>query len=159
MAAVPAEALKVRHLSRSWTTGRVLRGTLPTGKTESHLGAGRFEGLVDAGLSANIGETSAWAGVARRFRTKAFDTPGRDINEFYAGLKRSMGEKTELRFDYLRAQSPWRGERNDNSISAAVSRGLRSNATLVLSANRINDIYGKRTEANVTLSYPFKKLA
>ncbi|MEP7350083.1 MAG: hypothetical protein ABI668_09055 [Sphingorhabdus sp.] len=145
-------------ITRKVSLDLLARATLPTGKTSNYLGAGRFEAMLDAGLSTNVAKADIWAGVARRFRTKGFDTPGRDINEFYAGISRTINKKTDIRFDYLLAQSPYRGERAEQTISAGVSRTLKSDARLALSASKISDIYGKRTQATVSVSYPFKNL-
>ncbi|RYE70511.1 MAG: hypothetical protein EOP17_00450 [Rhizobiaceae bacterium] len=134
------------------------RATLPTGERGIQRARGRYEVLVDAGVSTRIAKTDVWAGTARRFRTTGFYTPGRDIGEFYAGAQRSVGKRTTVRADLLFAQSPWSGEPREYSIAGSLSRELNSGLSLDLSLQAYRDVYGKGFQGGLTLRMPMRSL-
>lgn len=143
-------------LAKSVNVDLLVRATLPTGKKENYLGAGRYELLADVGLSTKMEKATIWAGVARRFRTEGYDEPGRDINELYAGIHYDLDARHALRFDYLRAQSPYAGEKNDRYLSASFIRNLASGASVQMSARQNRDIYGRDRLVMISYSLPLR---
>jgi hypothetical protein len=151
-------AEKSLPLAKGVSLNLLARFTLPTGRKSNYLGRGRFEAMLDAGLSRDIGKNSVWIGAARRFRSNGYQTTGRDITEIYAGASRPVGKSTTVRVDFLRAQSPYRLEKMEQSMTLGVSRALKSGATLEFSAQRYRDTYGKGSQGNVTLRWPLSRL-
>lgn len=134
------------------------RATLPTGTRGVQRARGRYEMLIDAGISTRVAKADVWAGTGRRFRTQGFYTTGRDIAEFYAGAERPVGRDTKVRADLLLAQSPWRGEPREYSIAGTVSREMRSGAIVDLTVQAYRDVYGKGFQAGLTMRMPMRSL-
>lgn len=134
------------------------RATLPTGKTSAYLGRGRFELMLDAGLSTHIGKATIWAGGARRFRSSGYETTGRDVYEVYAGMKRPIGTKSIVRIDYVRTQPEYRHQRFEQSTSVGYSRLLKSGATLDISASHYRNAYYQELQANISVRWLIQRL-
>ena len=145
-------------LTRKVSLDLLTRLTLPTGRQSVYLGNGRVEAMTDAGISAKFKKTTLWAGGAKRFRSKGYESTGRDITEFYAGVSRELNDRTTMRVDYLRAQSAFRGEKKDQSLTFRISRNLKSGATVEFATTQYNDVFGSSTQGGVTLRWPLNRL-
>lgn len=130
------------------------RATLPTGERGTQRARGRYEMLVDAGLSARVGPADVWLGAGHRFRSAGYYTPGRDITEVYAGTELGLGGGTTVRADFVSAQSPFRGEAQEYSLSTGLSHGLSSNVTLDFTVLAYRDVYGKGVQGGLAVRMP-----
>ncbi|MEP7349313.1 MAG: hypothetical protein ABI668_05085 [Sphingorhabdus sp.] len=145
-------------LARGVSLDLLARATLPTGKASTYLGRGRFELMLDAGLSTHVGTATIWAGGARRFRSQGYESTGRDVYEVYAGMKRPLGTKATVRVDYVRTQPEYRNQRFEQSTSVGLSRRLKSSATLDISASHYRNAYYKEVQTSVSLRWPIQRL-
>lgn len=130
------------------------RATIPTGERGTQRARGRYEMLVDAGVSTKIGKADVWAGAGHRFRSRGFYTPGRDISEFYVGSELPLKGGTTVRADFLSAQSPYRGYAREYSLSGGLSHSLQSGVVLDATLLAFRDAYGKGVQGGLSVRMP-----
>lgn len=132
------------------------RVTLPTGTARQGLGDKQTQLMVDAGLSLNRRHWSAWAGIARRFRTASAYAPGRDVWERYAGAEFTIDRRTTVRTTYVRTQRAYAGEPAESSFSVEAQRRLGDGPLLRIGARRERDYLGTAWRAGLTMEWSFR---
>lgn len=147
------------QISKKISLDLLARATLPTGRVSRGLGDGRKELMLDAGLSADIGKLSVWAGGARRIRDSVHEAvSGRDINEVYAGTRLELRGSAELRLDYLRSSKEYRGYARAERFSASYQKSLSRVHALSAFVAQDNGPWGKDTRAGVTMTWQARLL-
>ncbi|WP_313807364.1 hypothetical protein [Sphingobium sp.] len=88
-------------LTKNLLVDMLVRAELPTGDVRAGLGRGRSELMADLGIRGELKSVSLWVGGARRFNNATQWTPGRDVNEIYAGWNARINTNEDVRMDFV----------------------------------------------------------
>lgn len=116
-------------LTKNLLADMLVRAEFPTGDVRAGLGRGRNELMADLGIRGELKAISFWAGGARRFNKATQWTPGRDVNEVYAGWNARLSTHDDVRMDFVstdrRSPTLPREWRISAEYSNALAEGMR----------------------------------
>lgn len=133
----------------------LVRAEFPTGNVQAGLGRGRTEFMADLGVRAEIGKFSLWMGGAKKVNVKTTWSPGKDVNEAYAGVNVRLNSSSDVRVDFVSTQKRATYLKREQSISTEYSKAIGKGKRVAIYAGRYSGSWGKDISAGATLRLSF----
>lgn len=133
----------------------LVRAEIPTGNVQAGMGRGRTEFMADLGVRSEIGKFSLWMGGARKINVKTTWSPGKDVNEVYAGVNVRLNPSSDFRVDFVSTQKRATYLKREQSMSTEYSKAIGKGKRVAIYAGRYSGSWGKDINAGATLRLSF----
>lgn len=144
-------ARRTFSISPKFFLDTLVRAEMPTGNVQAGLGRGRAEFMADLGVRSEIGTFSLWMGGARKINRKTTWSPGKDVNEVYAGASVRVNRSSDFRIDFVSTQKRASYLNREQSISAEYSKAVGKGKRVAVYAGRYRGTWGNDLSAGATL--------